>query len=216
MSNATWNLTKTGYTWHSFNGDTAVCRKNIKAADLHHVSESAAQSNFEQNHHVGVRKCVACTKKADAAPATEDVVTEAEITQAGTELFVPASTKPVAAPTARDRKATRREAAFILRERRRVNRELRRIAKGPATAATFLRAAGVRPKAAADMADTVKKNVVRAGHQGVKADGFRKGRKTEMTRYTLVQIQAGADKWAPRKDHTKAAKAALLALRLAA
>lgn len=66
MSNATWNVTKTSFTWHSFNEDGALCRKGIKPKDEHHVSEAAAQSNFEQNHHVGAKKCVACTK-AEAA-----------------------------------------------------------------------------------------------------------------------------------------------------
>lgn len=99
-----------------------------------------------------------------------------------------------------------------LRDRRVQNKALRRIQRGAATAATYLRAVGQRAKAAASTAATIKKNVSKAGLTGEPGRAYRKGALVDVTRYTLAQIKAGASMWRPRLDRTKAARLALLAL----
>jgi hypothetical protein len=60
--NKTWAITATGFTFHSFNGDTALCRKNIKAIDDRRRTEAQVDKAVADSPHL-FRKCTSCEKK---------------------------------------------------------------------------------------------------------------------------------------------------------
>lgn len=76
---ATWAVTASSFTFHSFDGEAALCRKSIKPKDERRRTEERVDATVADSPHL-FRKCTTCEKKEaefrarvelSMAPATE-------------------------------------------------------------------------------------------------------------------------------------------------
>lgn len=65
MNEKTWALTETGTTFHSFDGDYGVCRKNMKVGTAQHFRTREAAQHAVDTTRVGFTMCKRCVKLED-------------------------------------------------------------------------------------------------------------------------------------------------------
>ncbi|WP_329474218.1 hypothetical protein OIE75_41255 (plasmid) [Streptomyces sp. NBC_01723] len=110
--------------------------------------------------------------------------------------------------------ARSRQARHTLRNRTRSQRAAARIARrGTGTLASHALAAGLTPTQARSVASSLRKNVAKAGVQGVTGIAYRKGQARTCTRYSRAEVAAIAAIYRPRRAEYKicAARLALAA-----
>ena len=106
-ANTTWGRTETGFVYHSFNADgTAICRKNIKAADGRELFTEAKVDEMLAEawgiRTIGYRKCTGCeTREA----ARRDRLAASLAPSTGEGDYLPPAETVAAEPTAQTAEA---------------------------------------------------------------------------------------------------------------